>query len=342
MTSQLKGKRRLNMNRLDVKVVDAVALYMANHEDRNHSRKTLIWYRQMLGKFTEHMGSTAKLSALTPDRIRDYLRTTRDRKVSKFTLHAYARTLKTFLRWLGREGFVAAELWTSVELPKVPSYQDVTIDVLTEDEIASLLNMFDSNTDVGARDRAIFCLMVESGLRLEEVANLKVSDVHTAEMYVKVHGKGDRESYVPLGGTTCRALTRYATAFRIPVDTKTETFFLTVYGYPLKYQAIPSIFDRLARKSGISRLHPHLLRHTAATRMLSNGADLHSVQRLLRHRDVRTTLRYLHLIPEQLQDKMRLFSPLLGVNERKVRVMPRAPVRQREGGTARPVLRAIR
>jgi site-specific recombinase XerD len=184
--------------------------------------------------------------------------------------------------------------------------------------------------------------MAESGLRLDEVASLTAHDVHLKDMYIKVHGKGDRESYVPLGEITCRAMTRYATAFRIPADERTDRFFLTIFGDPLKYEAIRSIFDRLAQKSGISRLHPHLLRHTAATRMLSNGADLHSVQRLLRHRDIRTTLRYLHLVPDQLQDKMRLFSPLLGVNERKVRVMARMPTKERRGGTARPALRAIR
>ena len=90
----------------------------------------------------------------------------------------------------------------------------------------------------------------------------------------------------------------------------------------MKYEAIKSIFERLAKKSGITRLHPHLLRHTAATRMLANGADLHSVQRLLRHSDIRTTLRYLHLVPEQLQEKMRLFSPLSGIAEPRRRMVP--------------------
>lgn len=80
--------------------------------------------------------------------------------------------------------------------------------------------------------------------------------------------------------------------------------------------------SRLAKDSGIERLHPHLLRHTAATRMLANGADLHTVQRMLRHSDIRTTLRYLHLVPEQLQEKMRLFSPLAGVTEERRRMVP--------------------
>jgi site-specific recombinase XerD len=82
------------------------------------------------------------------------------------------------------------------------------------------------------------------------------------------------------------------------------------------------MFDRLSKKSGIARLHPHLLRHTAATRMLANGADLHTVQRLLRHSDIRTTLRYLHLVPEQLKEKMRLFSPLGGIAEQRRRMIP--------------------
>ena len=198
----------------------------------------------------------------------------------------------------------------------------MTIDVLADEEIAHLLSVLDPATDVGCRDRAIVCLMLESGLRLDEVASLHLDDVHLKEMYVKVHGKGDKEGYVPIGLTTQKALSRYFTNFRVPADPRTTTFFLNIYGEPLKYEAIKALFERLARRSGITRLHPHLLRHTAATRMLANGADLHSVQRLLRHSDIRTTLRYLHLVPEQLQEKMRLFSPLSGIAEPRRRMVP--------------------
>jgi site-specific recombinase XerD len=183
--------------------------------------------------------------------------------------------------------------------------------------------MLDPSTDVGARQRAMFCLMLESGLRLAEVSGLTVDDVHLKDMYVQVRGKGGKENYVPLGPTTHKALTRYLTVFRVPANANINTLFLNVYGEPLKYESIKTIFDRLAVKSGITRLHPHLLRHTAATKMLANGADLHSVQRLLRHSDIRTTLRYLHLVPSQLQEKMQLFSPLSTISERRTRMMPR-------------------
>ena len=108
----------------------------------------------------------------------------------------------------------------------------------------------------------------------------------------------------------------------MPTDPRTKAFFLTIFGEPMKTEAIKSYFERLSKQSRIPRLHPHLLRHTAATRLLANGADLHTVQRLLRHSDIRTTLRYLHLVPEQLQEKMQAFSPLSGIAESRRRMVP--------------------
>ncbi len=323
MPSRLQRRRWQDVDKTNIRLSDLIRQYAMYHEDRNHSPKTVRWYSDMLGRLADSLGSEARLKDLTVEAIREYLRAARGNGLSKFTVHAYARTLKTFLRWLEREGYLSDQLSRQVEMPKVPKYEDVTIDVLSDQEIAHLLSLLDPSTDVGCRDRAMFCLMVESGLRLEEVANLEVEDVHVKEMYVRVSGKGDKEGYVPIGATTQKALSRYATCFRVPADPRTKTFFLNIYGEPLRYESIKSTFDRIAKRSGIRRLHPHLLRHTAATRMLSNGADLHTVQRLLRHADIRTTLRYLHLLPEQLQEKMRMFSPLAGIAEQRQRMVPR-------------------
>jgi site-specific recombinase XerD len=139
---------------------------------------------------------------------------------------------------------------------------------------------------------------------------------------LKVHGKGQKENYVPLGATTQKALARYLEHFRVPAQAREKGFFLNIFGEPISTDSVQSSFVRLAKRSGITRLHPHLLRHTAATRMLSNGADLHTVQRLLRHSDVRVTLRYLHLVPDQLQERMQLFSPLMGIGESRRRMVP--------------------
>jgi len=322
MPSRPRRRGWQDVDKSDIKIADLLQAYLMHQEDRNHSPRTVRWYADMLGRFAQSLGPEARLRDIDGDAIRAHQRRVRETGVTKFTLHAYARTLKTFLRWLQREGYVDADLARHVETPKVPKYEDVTIDVLTDQEMAQLLSLLDPGTDVGCRNRAIFCLMAESGLRLDEVAGLRVDDVHLKEMYVKVHGKGDKESYVPIGPTTHKALGRYAAHFRVPADPKTQALFLSIFGEPLRYESIKSMFDRLAKKSGITRLHPHLLRHTAATRMLANGADLHTVQRLLRHADIRTTLRYLHLVPEQLQEKMRMFSPLAGVAEDRRRMVP--------------------
>jgi integrase/recombinase XerC/integrase/recombinase XerD len=323
MSSRLRRRGWQDVDKSDILVTDLVQAFLMHHEDRNHSPKTVRWYNEMLGRFTAWLGPEARLRDVDGDTLRNYQRSLREGDLSKFTLHAYARTLRTFLRWLEREAYLGEELYRRVEMPKVPKYEDVTIDVLSDQEIAHLLSMLDPSTDVGCRNRAIVCLMLESGLRLAEVVNLKFDDVHLKELYVKVHGKGDKEAYVPIGPTTQKALSRYGTYFRVPADPKTRAFFLNIYGEPLGYEAVKSMFVRLAKESGITRLHPHLLRHTAATRMLANGADLHTVQRLLRHSDIRTTLRYLHLVPEQLQEKMRMFSPLGGIAEQRQRMVPR-------------------
>jgi len=311
------------VDKTGIPVTDLVRSFLMYQEDRNHSPKTVRWYRDMLGRFAEFLGEDARLRDVTVDSIRAYQRASRELDVTKFTLHAYARTLKTFLRWLHREEYLDSPLHEKVDIPKVPKYDDVALDVLSDQEISAIFSSLDASTDVGCRNRAIVCLMLESGLRLDEVAQLQAADVHLKEMFLKVHGKGDKEHYVPIGPTTQKALLRYAEHFRVPSDPRTSSFFLNIYGEPLGYEGIKSTFDRLSIRSGIGRLHPHLLRHTAATRMLGNGADLHTVQRLLRHSDIRTTLRYLHLAPDQLQEKMRLFSPLSGIDEGRHRQVPR-------------------
>lgn len=324
MPSRTRRKRWHDVDKSDVRLNSVIQMYLMYQEDKNHSPKTIRWYSDLIRRFAEYLAPDAQIKDITPGVIKEYNRAVRQRGLSKFTNHAYARTLKTFLKWLEREGYFSEPISRHVELPKVPKYEDVALEVLTDEEITHLLSLLDPSTDVGCRDRAIVCLMLESGLRLEEVANLEVDDAHIKEMYVKVRGKGDKEAYIPIGPTTQKALSRYLTAFRIPTDARTETFFLNIYGEPLKYEVVKTMFDRLKKRSGISRLHPHLLRHTAATRMLANGADLHSVQRLLRHSDIRTTLRYLHLVQGQLQEKMQLYSPLAGIaEERRRRVPPR-------------------
>lgn len=334
------SKRRWqDVDKSEIPVENLIRSFLMYQEDQNHSPKTVKWYTEILGRFDRFLGERTQLRDISISAVRAYQRANRQAGGSKFSHHAYTRTVKTFLRWLGREGYVEKELWREIEMPKVPSYNDVAIDVLSDEEIEHLLSLLDSSADTGCRDRGIVCLMLESGLRLDEVVQLRVEDLHLKESYVKVRGKGDKEGYVPFGPTTQKTLSRYLEHFRRPANARQPGFFLNIFGEPLSYSAVQSSFVRLAKRSGISRLHPHLLRHTAATRMLSNGADLHTVQRLLRHSDVRVTLRYLHLVPDQLQERMQLFSPLNGLEGERRRMIPKR-TRIASGGLAKPRLRS--
>lgn len=215
MPSRPRTRRWQEVDKSDIRLDSAIQSYLMYHEDRNHSPKSVRWYADMLRRFAASLGPDARLGEIDADGIRKYMRSVRERDFSKFTLHGYARSLKTFLRWLEREGYLGEQLSRHVDLPKVPKYEDVTIDVLTDEEIAHLLSVLDPATDVGCRDRAIVCLMLESGLRLDEVAGLQVDDVHFKDMYVKVHGKGDKEGYVRIfvdEGEPMRNLLRHAAA----------------------------------------------------------------------------------------------------------------------------------
>jgi site-specific recombinase XerD len=172
-----------------------------------------------------------------------------------------------------------------------------------------------------------------------------MKDLSFDDNTVKVLGKGRREDVVPFGSATGRTLRRYVQHFRPYLANQDEpALFVNQFGSRLTSEGIKSFFQRLAEDTGIERLHPHLLRHTAATRLLANGCDLHTVQRILRHRHISTTTVYLHLLNEDLQDKMRAFSPLDTVwrNERDSRRPTdfRREVRKRT--TSRPLLRAVR
>jgi site-specific recombinase XerD len=143
--------------------------------------------------------------------------------------------------------------------------------------------------DRGCRNAAIVCLMADSGLRLSEVAGLDVDLVDMGEGQLRVLGKGRREAWVPFGAFTAKVLRRYLQHFRPHIANGTSALFVNQFGGRLGVEGIKSMIQRLRDESGISRLHPHLLRHTAATRLLANGCDLHTVQRVLRHKNVTTT-----------------------------------------------------
>lgn len=197
-TSRQKGWKKVHTS--EIPVTDLVKQFVMSREDLNHSPRTVQWYDTMLRRFASSLGSNARLGDINSESVRNFQRCVRESGKGKFTVHAYARSPKTFLRWLRRrEGYVDRPVDDLVQMPKVPKYDDVAIEVLNEDEITRLLAALNPNTDVGSRNRAIVCLMLESGLRLGEVASLKLEDVHAKETKGESKGEhyGPRSLHVP-------------------------------------------------------------------------------------------------------------------------------------------------
>src|SRR6266508_5492210 len=133
MPSRTRRRRWQDVDKSDVRLDSVIQLYLMYHEDKNHSPKTIRWYSDMIRRFAEWLGPDAMIRDINSNAIKGYLRSVRERDLSKFTRHGYGRTLKTFLRWLEREDYLAEQVSRSVELPKVPKYEDVALEVLTDE-----------------------------------------------------------------------------------------------------------------------------------------------------------------------------------------------------------------
>ena len=322
MTAQPRRKVTWQtVKKQEIKLSAVIEEYLQYHDGLNHSPKTIRWYADILGALNSFLGDAATIGDVAVPRLRAYqshLRARRKpdgRPLSDESLHDYVRGIKAFLAWLRREGYVEEDLDGRIDLPRVGKKE---LRVLSDEELGVLFRGLPMGDDQGCRNLGIVCLMVDSGLRLSEVSKLDVDDLFLNEGLVRVQGKGRREEKVPFGASTGKALRRYTQHFRPHIANGTEALFVTPFGGRLSTEAIKSMIQRLAERTGIERLHPHLLRHTAATRLLANGCDLHTVQRILRHRNVTTTTRYLHLLNSDMQRKMRAFSPLDSLQQRRV------------------------
>ena len=229
--------------------------------------------------------STA-LKDLGEDEVREFILYLQKRQVngkllSSHTVANRVRGLKGFFSWLGRQGYTEVNVLAKLKVPKT---DEKLVETLTAKEVDRLFSAINANSALGARNSAMVALFLDAGLRLSELSNLKEEDVHLEDRYIKVMGKGSKERMLPLGAKCHRAMLHYYYHFRPePLHTGINTFFLTLDGYPLTSKAVKSLVARLSKSAEVSRLHPHLFRHTYATYFLINGGDLLLLKQNLGH-----------------------------------------------------------
>ena len=311
----------------------AVANYLTALTLEGKSAEYTLWLQSRLkvfAKFFVENQGHARIDSLTIEDGRAFVKSLMERKVrytnhklrneiegglAPLTIHGYVRALRSFSTWLCEEGHTDENIFDGIKPPKVPQ---TLIDPLTEDEIRKLLLAVQRDTAEGQRNYAMILMFLDAGVRLSELINLKMEDVNFGVGQFKVFGKGAKERLVPLGQTAKRALIRYLEQARPePVNPAESRVFLTVSGLPISKDSVAKIIQRLARRTGITRLHAHLFRHTFAVRYLINGGDVFTLQKILGHASLDMTRKYVTLANTDVKEKHILYSPVdhLGLAE---------------------------
>jgi len=280
--------------------------FLLEQRCKGNSPKTIDYYNGAFKIFTNYYDGNNDIESITVPLLRKYtLFLGEDGVRTSTTIQSYVRALRAFLTWCYNEEILSTNLSEKYKLPKA---KRKTIDVLTDVEINKLMSSFNTNYYVHLRNYCICALMLDSGLRMEEVVTLKISNLHIPEGYAIIDGKGNKERTVPLGDNTRRYLLKYQRK-RYPRE-QTDFLFLTTSGYPINKNTIKQLFRKLKKKLDIPRLRAHLLRHTFATKYLSNGGDMYSLQQILGHTSLEMVKRYVHITHQMSVKNFSSFSPL--------------------------------
>jgi integrase/recombinase XerD len=218
--------------------------------------------------------------------------------------------LRSFFEYLVFEDYRNTNPTTLIESPKIGRKLP---DTLSEKDINILISSIDLSHPQGERNRTIIETLYSCGLRVSELINLKISDLFFDEGLIKVVGKGNKERFVPIHNTAKKYITFYITKLRTQVAPKKgfeDTLFLNRRGNALTRQMIFTIIRKLAEKINLDKkISPHTLRHSFATHLIKNGADLRAIQQMLGHESITTTEVYVHLDNSYLKEVLETYHP---------------------------------
>ncbi len=289
--------------------IDDYMMYLIVEKGVLHN--TIEAYSNDVRKLTQYLtdAGLTEWRTVEPYHIRGYLAHMQQEAVTNTTRARNVAALKSFFRFLYVEKYTEINLAEQLDGPRkekvLPKY-------LTVQEVERLLAMPDIATPNGCRDRAMLELLYASGLRVTELISLRVGDISFEMAYVRCFGKGEKERVIPLGRYALQALEQYLTECRPKVlnSWQTDILFLNRSGNGLTRQGFWKIIKKYGQQAGITAdLTPHVLRHSFATHLLSNGADLRAIQEMLGHADIATTQIYTHLLNEQMLDVYQAAHP---------------------------------
>jgi tyrosine recombinase XerC len=262
--------------------------------EKNYSDHTLLNYRLDLEEFFKFQGNE-DVKAVDYPALRRFLADLRSKERKPRSVARKLSSLRSFFKYLQREGIVEKNPAALVQTPKL----DKSLPhFLSEEDAVRLVESPEDDKLSNLRDKAIFETLYSTGIRVSELVGLSTSDVDLISNIIKVFGKGKKERIVPIGDKACEAIQAYLDARGI----KSEAIFLNRSGGRLTARSVRNVINKhITKEAFAQKVHPHMFRHSFATHMLDRGADLRSVQELLGHVNLSTTQIYTHLTTDRLK-----------------------------------------
>ncbi len=288
--------------------------YLRN--ERLYSDKTVLSYQENIESFLKFLNQVPEdskdLAKIDAYDVQSYLSFLYDQKYSKNSVAQKVSSLRSFYTFLVKNSVVKTEPFQFVHLKTERNHLPR---FFYQDEMNALFQGADSNPNkqLAARDSAILELFYSTGIRVSECVGIRLEDLDMVNQMLLVFGKGNKQRFVPFGNHCKKALNAYLIVRKNIMDKYNQShkyLFVNHLGRPITPRGIEYILDDVVKRSSLTtNIHPHMLRHTFATAMLNNGADMRSVQELLGHSSLSSTQIYTHVTRTHLMDQYKKYFP---------------------------------
>ncbi len=271
--------------------------------EKQYSSNTITAYLRDIYQFQEII-KIDNIKAIDDQIIMNYLQYLTNHYENK-TIHRKISSINNFFKYLVINNYVVNNPLANINLAKIkqtlPQY-------LTQEQINYFLNNIALDTFFGLRNKAMFEILYASGMRVSELINVKITDLNLEEQLIKVYGKGNKQRIIPLNNTSCKYLKLYLNNSYPQINKKQSLYlFLNQRGQPLTRQGFYQVLQKEGQRLGLTTITPHVFRHSIATHMLNNGANLKIVQEMLGHKNINTTQIYTHLNNDALNKEYQQY-----------------------------------
>lgn len=315
-SSESTNSNRKFSEKEEVRLSKVMDHYEADKKLAGRADKTLEQYEYVFNRFGGFLGENLEIGEIDKSHIRNYLAYLME-EVKKTTVAIHFRVLRAFFNWVIEEGYIKDSPMKGMTEPKTPKKFPR---ILNESQVEKFLDSAKDRLDCwsGIRNYTIVILLLDVGLRLQEVVTAKLSNLDLDHQSIKVHGKGAKDRKVFFGEETDKRLRKW---LRIREDIEkrvtSNTIFIDLNGNQIKTCNLQRIITRMQRRADLEdiKLSPHVLRHTAATMAIDNGLDVFSLQRMFGWEQLETAMRYVHMSGKRLEEAARKSSPIDSLSE---------------------------